>query len=58
MPKLIARRTTRIIGITALAASLKVGRQHIYKVAAGERKSSRIQAALEARGIKCKPYRR
>lgn len=33
------RRVTRVIGITALSAELGVGRQHLYKVISGERRS-------------------
>ena len=46
------KRVTRVMGITALAAELGVGRQHLYKVIAGERRSPRIERALAERGIR------
>ncbi len=57
MPKVTAKTVTRIIGINKLASELNVTRQHIQYVAAGKRHSPRIQAALAAHGIPCKPYR-
>lgn len=50
------RRVTRVIGITALSAELGVGRQHLYKVIAGERRSPRIERVLSERGIRL-PHR-
>lgn len=45
---------TRVVGIKDLAAELGVGRQHLYKVINGQRRSDRLTAKLAERGITCK----
>lgn len=46
------RVTRRIAGITALAAELGISKGHLSRVAHGERRSKRLEAALEERGLK------
>lgn len=54
MPKPTVKTVTRVIGIKALAAELGVGRQHLYKVINGKRRSDRLAAKLAEFGIRCK----
>lgn len=54
MPKPALKTVTRIVGAKALAAELGVGRQHLYKVINGQRRSDRLVAKLAERGITCK----
>lgn len=54
MVKLKERKITRLEGVGALAAALGVTPEHIRQVYLGRRRSSRIEAALSAHGIKCR----
>lgn len=54
MPKPALKTVTRIIGVKDLAAEFGVGRQHLYKVINGQRRSDRLTAKLAERGIACK----
>jgi len=45
-------KSTRIVGVVALARELGVSREHIYRVVTGRRVSRRLAAKLRRRGIK------
>ena len=47
-------KSTRIVGVVALARELGVSREHIYRVVTGRRVSRRLAAKLRRRGIKVK----
>ena len=46
-------KTTRIVGVVALARELGVTREHLYRVVTGRVVSHRLAARLRRRGIKC-----
>ena len=46
-------KTTRIVGVVALARELGVTREHLYRVVTGRVVSRRLAAKLRRRGIKC-----
>lgn len=52
------QRTYRLIGRGKLAEELGVTPQHLTLVFQGVRRSPRIEAALEAYGIKCAKWRK
>lgn len=45
-------KTTRIVGVVALARELGVTREHLYRVMTGRRVSRRLAAKLRRRGLK------
>lgn len=45
-------KTTRIVGLVALARELGVTREHLYRVMTGRIKSRSLAAQLRERGIK------
>ena len=45
-------KTTRIVGVVALARKLGVTREHLYRVVTGRRESRRLAAKLRRLGLK------
>lgn len=44
-------KTTRIVGVVALARKLGVTREHLYRVVTGRRESRRLAAKLRRLGL-------